>query len=117
MVDFVLVGALLTLLFVAVLQLALVLYVRNTLIDCAEGGAQFGALADQDVEAGAERTRQLIGADLSTGYAHHVSSREVRVDGLDTVEVTVRAPLPVLGLLGLGRRTLAVTGHALREEP
>ncbi len=114
-VDFVLVGGLLTMLFVGVLQVALALYVRNTLIDCADNGAQFGALAGQDVGAGADRTRALIRADLNPSYAHRVSSRFAVTDGLDTVEVTVEAPLPVAGLLGVGRRTLTVSGHALRE--
>ena len=47
MVDFVLVGALLTLFFLAIVQLTLVLHVRNTLIDAAASGARYGTLADR----------------------------------------------------------------------
>ena len=43
-VDFALVGALVTVLFVGVLQLTIVLHVRNTLVDTAAEGARYGAL-------------------------------------------------------------------------
>jgi len=46
-VDFVMVGALTTVFFLAVVQLALVLHVRNTLIDAAASGARYGTLADR----------------------------------------------------------------------
>jgi hypothetical protein len=114
MVDFALVGGLLTLFFVAVLQLSLVLHVRNVLVDCAFQGAHRGALVDRDAQAGASRTRELIRSQLSDRYAGRVSAGLARVDGLETVEVRVEAPLPVIGLLGVGR-TLTVSGHALTE--
>jgi hypothetical protein len=113
-VDFVLVGTLVTFMFLGVVQLATVLHVRNTLIDCATEGARFGALAGADLDAGAQRTRALITADLSARYAEDVVARRATVEGLDTVEVRVRAPLPVIGLLGVGR-VVTVTGHAVAE--
>jgi hypothetical protein len=113
-VDFVLVGTLATVLFVALVQLAVVLHVRNTLIDCAADGARYGALADRGPADGAARARALIGQDLSARYAEHVDAGYESVDGLDTVVVRVRAPLPVLGLVGAGR-VLTVSGHALAE--
>jgi hypothetical protein len=36
------------------------------------------------------------------------------VDGLETVEIRVRAPLPVVGLFGIGR-FITATGHAVAE--
>lgn len=113
-VDFALVGGLLTLLFVAVLQLALALHVRNVLVDCASEGARLGALADRDPQAGAARTRELIRDELSDHYADRVSAGSAPVDGLEMVEIRVEAPLPVIGLFGIGR-TLTVSGHALAE--
>ena len=47
-VDFVLVGGLLTMFFLAVIQLTLLLHVRNTLIDAASSGARYGTLADRN---------------------------------------------------------------------
>lgn len=114
-VDFVLVGAFVTLVFVAVIQLAAVQHVRNTLIDCAAEGARFGALADRTPEQGAERTRELIAVSLSPRYAEDVAAGYREVMGLPTVEVTVRAPLPVIGLLGPSG-ALSVSGHGLRED-
>jgi hypothetical protein len=115
-VDFALVGALLTMLFVVILQLALILHVRNVLVDCASQGARFGALADRDPQAGAGRTRELIRSELADRYAEHVSAGAAVVDGLATVEVRVEAPLPVIGFFGVGK-TLSVSGHALSEQP
>ena len=114
MVDFALVGGLLTLLFVWVLQLSLALHVRNVLVDCATQGARQGALVGSDPAAGAVRTRALIRAELSDRYAEHVRSELGDLDGVPVVEVRVEAPLPVFGTLGPGRR-LSVTGHAMLE--
>jgi len=114
LVDFVLVGALTSLIFAAVLQLALIQHVRNTLVDCAAEGARYAALADRGVEEGAERTRALVSAGLSDRYAQEVSARRTQVDGLDVVEVRITAPMPVAGLLGPDR-ALTVVGHALAE--
>ncbi len=50
------VAALLALLFVLTLQLAVLVHVRNTLIDAASTGARFGALDDRSAEDGVART-------------------------------------------------------------
>lgn len=114
MVDFVLVGALLTMIFVGVVQLAVVQHVRATLVDCASEGARYAGLADRGPEDGAERTRSLVRAALSPAYAGDVRARYTQLHGRRVVEVVVRAPLPVAGLLGLGD-ALTVRGHGLVE--
>jgi hypothetical protein len=114
--EFAMVAGLLTLLFVALLQLALAVYTRNMLIDCAVEGARHGALAGQDAAQGADRTRLLIRQSLADRFARDVTARVVTDAGLQTIEVQVRAPLPVLGVLGVGREVL-VTGHAVMEGP
>ncbi len=63
-VDFVLVGAL-SPFFLGIVQLALVLHVRNTLIDAAASGARYGTLADRTTADARERTTQLIGVALT----------------------------------------------------
>ncbi|MGO4237536.1 TadE/TadG family type IV pilus assembly protein [Pseudarthrobacter sp. YAF2] len=110
-VDFVLVGGLLTMFFLAIIQLTLVLHVRNTLIDAAASGARYGTLADRNAADAEERTRSLIGIALNPGFAEQVSSREVNLQGMRTLEVTVRSPLPVIGLIG-PQEMLEVKGHA-----
>ncbi len=116
MVDFVLVGGLITVLFVAVVQLTLVLHVRNTLIDCAAQGARYAAAAGRDPSDGVARTVDLATAELSASYARDVTAVRTSRGGVDLVEVTVRAPIPVVGLLGPGG-TLVVRGHAMVEGP
>ncbi|WP_285242363.1 TadE family protein [Pseudarthrobacter sp. fls2-241-R2A-127] len=110
-VDFVLVGGLLTLFFLAIIQLTLVLHVRNTLIDAAASGARYGTLADRSAADAEDRTRSLIVIALNPGFAEQVSTREVNLQGTRTLEVTVRSPLPVIGLIG-PRDMLEVKGHA-----
>lgn len=110
-VDFVLIGALLTLLFLAIVQLTLVLHVRNTLIDAAASGARYGTLADRNDGDAKERTVQLITAALNPDFARDVGTSESTFQGIRTLEVTVRAPLPVIGFIG-PRALLEVKGHA-----
>lgn len=113
-VEFVLVGALLTVLTLAVLQLAFAIYVRNVVHDAAVEGAYHAALADTPVQAGAVRAGELIDRAVGAGYAQEVSATSGTVGGTETVIVTVRATLPLAGLLGVPRG-LEVTAHAPRE--
>ena len=115
-VEFTLVGVLLTVLFLALLQLGLALHVRNTLVASAAEGARYGANADRDPAQGADVTRQLIRDSLADSFADGVTSGFETVDGMQTVYVQVEATLPVLGLLG-PPRTIRVRGHALEEGP
>src|SRR3954467_12697310 len=95
-VDFVLVGGLLlTPLFLGVVQLGLDLHVRNTLVACAGEGARYAANADRVPADGVERTRACIASSLRPSYADDVSAVVVSDAGVPTVEVTVRAPLPI----------------------
>ena len=110
-VDFVLIGSLLTLFFLAIVQLTLILHVRNTLIDAAASGARYGTLADRSSGDARDRTVQLITAALNAEYARDVTTSESTYQGIRTLEVTVRAPLPVIGFIG-PRALLEVNGHA-----
>ena len=113
-VDFALVGGLLTLLFAAVVQLGIALYVHNTLVSCAAEGARYGARADHDAAGAASATKELIAESLDAAYANDVSVDEETVGGVRTVVVRVRAPLPLLGLFGSGH-AMQATGHAYAE--
>ncbi|MEV8174971.1 TadE/TadG family type IV pilus assembly protein [Microbacterium sp. NPDC079176] len=113
-VEFVLVGTLLTLLTLAVMQLALAVYVRNVVHDAAVEGAHYAALADTPMEQGVERARAAITLAVGAEYAHDVTA--VRSTALDraTIEVRVRTTLPVIGLLGVPF-ALEVQAHAPEE--
>jgi Flp pilus assembly protein TadG len=115
-VDFILVGVLLTVLFVALLQLGLALHVRNTLTAAAAEGARYAANADRSPADGATVTRRLIRDSLADSFASDVTAGTEQLSGIPTVVVRVRARLPLIGLLGPAR-TLSVRGHALEEAP
>jgi len=115
-VEFTLVGILLTVLFLALLQLGLALHVRNTLVASAAEGARYAANADRTPADGEDRARRLIRAALDDSFADRVTSGFETVDGVPTVYVDVDATLPLVGLLGPSRG-IRVRGHALEEAP
>ena len=110
-VEFVLVGALLTVLTLGVLQFGLAAYVRNVVHDAAVEGAFHAALADTSLAEGAARTRDIVAKTVGAQYASEVEVSESSDLGHPTVVVRVRAVLPLVGLLG-APRTLEVTAHA-----
>lgn len=110
-VEFVLVGTLLTALTLGVLQLGLATYVRNVVHDAAVEGAYHAALADTSLSEGATRTREIVGRTVGAEYAADVSVAETSEPGHPSVEVTVRATLPLVGLFGVPH-SLEVTAHA-----
>ena len=113
-VEFVLVGVLLTLVTLSVLQVAFALHIRTTLIDAAAEGARFAALADSSLPAGIERSRELITAALGESYAQSISAGTGAYGGHPVVIITVRSPLPLIGMIGIDD-TLEVSGRAALE--
>jgi len=110
-VDFVLVGALLTVLFAALVQLGLLLYTRNVAASAATEGARYAANADRDCSDGEQWTREELARSVA-GTVVDVRCSADGQRGVVAVSVTVRPP--VLGLLGhVG--TLRLTGHAVDE--
>lgn len=101
-------------LFLAVLQVALIVHVRNTLVACAAEGARYAANADRGLADGAARADALIGASLSDRFTGGVSAQRVVRDGVPLVQVEVTTTLPVFGYLGPDR-ALTVAGHAIDE--
>ena len=113
-VEFTLVSVVLVGLFLAVLQVGLVLHVRNTLVACAAEGARYAANADRGLADGESRTAALIAESLSADSVDEVSSRYVTAGGVQLVEVRVTTTLPLFGWLGVDRG-LTVSGHAVEE--
>lgn len=112
--EFVMVGALLTVMTLSVLQLGLALHVRNTVVDAAAEGARFGALADNTLADGVTRTTDLITTALGPDYAQDVSASYGTYLGHPASIVTVRTPMPLIGLVGIDEG-LEVSGHAAVE--
>jgi Flp pilus assembly protein TadG len=114
--DFVLVLVVLIPLFLGILQVGLVLLVRNTLANAAAEGARHAAAFDRDLADGERRTRQQVTGAVSGRFARDIDVRQVSLGGQPTVEVVVHAAVPALGLGGPAI-ALDVVGHAVEETP
>ena len=119
-VDFVGVMALLILLFLVVLQLGIVLHVRNVLISAAQEGARHAANADvTDLREGRAVTERAVASALSAKAAADARVGDPTLvpvgNGLQAVEVVIDARIPLV--LVMPDITLRVKGHALREGP
>lgn len=97
------------------IQLGLVLHVRNTLAAAATEGSRYGATIDRGPEQAVARTRQQIAGAIAGRYAQQVSATSKVIDGVPVVVVNVSASVPPLGLWGPGV-TLHATGHAVQEQ-
>ncbi len=113
-VDFVLVLVVLVPLFLGILQVGLVLHVRNTLTSAASEGARYAAAVDRPLDAGVDRTRQQIVGAIADRFAGNITAHAVDVRGAAGVRVDVRAEVPALGLWGPAVQ-LTVSGHAIEE--
>lgn len=113
-VDFVLVLMILVPLFLGILQVALVLHVRNTLAAAASEGARYGAQRGHSPADAVDRTRATIAGALSGRFARGLSADLEDVDGTTMVVVHAQADVPALGLWGTGLH-LEVAGHAVQE--
>ena len=80
----------------------------------APEGARRAARADATPADGVDRATALLEDSLRPGYADSVTATVTVQDGLRVVEVTITAPLPVLGLLGPSG-SMVVTGRAIME--
>lgn len=114
-VDFVLVMVLLLPIVGGIMQLALVMHVRNTLASAAAEGARYAAVLGSSPELGEARAREQIGTAVGGRFARDVVVRPTVVDGAPGYEAVVEAEVPALGIGGPTMR-LRVTGHAVAED-
>lgn len=114
-VDFVLVLLVLLPLVIGILQLALVLHVRNTLASAAAEGARHAAVAGSSPAAGRAKVEELVGGALPGDFVRTVSVGPDAIDGAPGYEAVVEAEIPVLGIGGPGVR-VRVVGHAIAEQ-
>jgi Flp pilus assembly protein TadG len=112
-VEFVVVVPLLLVVAVTVVQVVLALHVRTTLTSAAAEGARVGALAGASPAAARARVHEVLEGTVSASSVTEVRARRVVVAGVPTMETTVSARLPLLGLLG--PESLTVQGHAVVE--
>jgi len=114
-VDFVLVLLVLLPLVLGILQLALVLHVRNTLASAAAEGARHAAVAGSSAPAGRAKVEELVDGALSQEFVRSVTVAPARIGGAAGFEAVVEADVTVLGLGGPGVH-IRVEGHAIAEQ-
>lgn len=114
-VDLVLVLVVLVPLFLGILQVALVMLVRNTLESAAAEGARYAATLDRGPVDGVARTRSQIDGAISGRFARDVRASPTQVGGAPGVRITVHATVPALGMGGPAV-SFTVTGQAVEEQ-
>jgi Flp pilus assembly protein TadG len=114
-VDFVLVLLVLLPLVLGILQLALVLHVRNTLASAAAEGARHAAVAGSSAPAGQAKVEELIDGALSQDFVSSVTVRPALVGGAPGYEAVVEADVGLLGLGDAATVHVRVAGHAIAE--
>jgi hypothetical protein len=125
----VLVSLILIPLFMAILQLGLALFVRNTLAACAQEGARYAAAEDIVVQgdeamvsAGITQATDCVHDSLPGGFGQNVSASVPTITDaagvpVQVVEVQISSAVPVIGMFGLGPQALHVKGDAMQEQP
>jgi Flp pilus assembly protein TadG len=113
-VEFTLVMPLLMIVMLGVLQLTLAQHVRSTLISAAAEGARVAAMMNSDLDAGVQRTEDLLRANMAGAAVQSVTAERQIREGLPVVTVDVVADLPLIGFFGPTQ--LYFTGTALDEQ-
>lgn len=95
------------------LRLLVALRVQCGDVQRLRGGSP-GRPGGRDAPYGVDRATALLEDSLKQGYADSVTATVTTQNGLKIVEVTITAPLPVLGLLGPSG-SMVVTGRSIME--
>ncbi|MCW2748731.1 MAG: pilus assembly protein TadE [Nocardioidaceae bacterium] len=113
-VDFALIMVLLIPLVLGIIQVGIVLHVRNTMAAAASEGARRAASLDGNPAEGSALAQRIISDAVSSRYATKVTAHDALVVGVPGVVVRARAEVPALGLWG-PTMSIDVTGHAVKE--
>ena len=113
-VEFMSVAVLLVALTIGIIQLALVLHIRNTLQDAAIEGAHRAALVGETPAGAQQLVDGLVTTALGAGFDADVSVSVETQHRTRVAVVDIVTPLPVLGLWGLAS-SLTVRGTAPLE--
>ncbi|WP_322750873.1 MULTISPECIES: TadE/TadG family type IV pilus assembly protein [unclassified Frankia] len=117
-VEFVLVGMLLLLLFLGVVQVGLVLHIRNTLAADAAEGARHAANLNMTDDAGGPYAERLIASSVPGRADTRCTSAAVTdPSGVPLVEVRCEVTVPLTFVPFGASTTIRVVGHAVKETP
>ena len=97
------------------IQVGLVMHVRNTLAAAATEGARYGANIDRSPADGAARTREQVRGAVADRFAQDVSASRETVGGVPTVVVTGAGRRTSRSGCGVPASASSVTGHGVQE--
>jgi Flp pilus assembly protein TadG len=109
--DFVLVAFPMLALFVGTVSVSFASYARAVILDATIEGARFAALADQNTEAGIQKTKQLVQSSLGVAVVVNVVASSVRLGSVESIRFASSAEL----YFSPGARILTVSSVATRE--
>ena len=109
--DFVLVAFPMLAIFVATITITLGSYARLVLLDSTIEGARFAALADQDIDSGIAKTRQLVAAALGPGLSVSVVGSVSKLGTVESVRLVSTLGFNLLS----GSNFLTASSVATRE--
>ncbi len=109
--DFVLVAFPMLAIFVATITITLGSYARLVLLDSTIEGARFAALADQDIDSGIAKTRQLVAAALGPGLSVSVVGSVSKLGTVESVRLVSTLGFNLLS----GSNFLSASSVATRE--
>lgn len=109
--DFVLVAFPMLAIFVATISITLGSYARLVLLDSTIEGARFAALADQDIDSGIAKTRQLVAAALGPGLRVNVVGSLSKLGSVESVRLVSTLGFNLLS----GSNFLTASSVATRE--
>lgn len=112
--DFVLVMILLLPLFLGVLQVALVLHVRNTVASAAAEGARYAATWEATERDGLAKARDHYSGVVSSALVGDPRIERVEINGAPAYRVLIEVRVPTLGLGGPAVE-FQVSGSAIIE--
>lgn len=116
-VEFVLVGALSTVLALGVVQAALVLHTRNVLTASAGEAARYAAAADRSDADAVPAAHEIIARALSPDVSARTMvdvGEDADPSGLTLVRVHLRVPVPLV-LMPMAAVTVDTRGRAVKE--
>ncbi|CAB4551501.1 MAG: hypothetical protein F2542_01785 [Actinobacteria bacterium] len=109
--DFVLVAFPMLALFVGTVTIGFASYARTVILDATIEGARFAALADQNLLAGTQKTRELIQSSLGPAITVEVVASSSKLGQIESIRFESSAAFDFLP----GTKILTVSSVATRE--
>jgi len=109
--DFVLVAFPMLALFVGTVTISFASYARTVILDATIEGARFAALADQNLAAGTQKTRELVQASLGSAITVDVAASTSRLGQVESIRFVSSAAFD----FSSGTNFLTVSSVATRE--